>query len=200
MLVGRFSLLLALLFAISGCSTSSSEPSDPVPSGPASTSAAGAAALSSEPIDPLTCEGVLGRPPDSHTLGLQSLTESGQAGSEGVDAMCSAVYETSTPGDPFLAIALIKFDADGQAAAHCGLLKGVFVAQGIPLSEVNSADEGPLDWVSGLIDREGIGRTTVLRQRNWVATVSVGPTIAASLWTATDILAIGESIIDRAQR
>ena len=76
----------------------------------------------------------------------------------------------------------------------------MFVAEGVPLSEVNSADDNALDWVSALIDRDGIGRTTVLRQENWVMTVSVGPTTTDSPWTTTDIQAIGESIIDRAQR
>ena len=201
MLTRRVFPLLLLALVASACGTSESgEALNPVSPSPDPTSAAGAAALSSDSIDPSTCRGVLGRPPETHTLELQSLTDSGQAGSERIDAMCAAVYETSNPGDPFLAVALIEFDAAGPATIHYDLLKGVFVAQAIPLSEVDSADEGVLDWVSALIDRDGIGRTTVMRHRNWVLTVSVGPTTADSLWTTTDIQAIGESIIDRAQR
>ena len=200
MLARRLYLLLLLALVVSACGTSESgEAPDPVSSGPDPTSAAGAAALSSDPIDPLTCQGVLGRPPDTHTLELQSLTDSGQAGSEQIESMCAAVYETSVPGDPFLTVALIEFDSDGPAADHYDLLKNVFVAEGIPLSEDDSADTGPLDWVSALIDRDGIGRTTVMRQRSWVMTVSVGPTTADSPWTSTDMRTIGESIINRAQ-
>ena len=200
MLSRRLTPLLSFFVLISACATSSGEAPDPVVSGPGPMSAAGAAALSSDPIDPETCQGVLGQPPGTHTLELQSLTDSGQAGSDRIDSMCAAIYKTPTPGDPFLTVALIEFDADGPAAAHYDLLKDVFVAEGVPLSEVNSADDNALDWVSALIDRDGIGRTTVLRQENWVMTVSVGQTTTDSPWTTTDIQAIGESIIDRAQR
>ena len=196
----RLSLLPLLALVMSACVTSSGEAPGPVVSGPGSVSAAGAAALSTEAIVPATCEGVLGLPPETHTLELQSLTDSGQAGSQRIDSMCAAVYDTSIPGDPFLTVALISFDSDGPATAHYDLLKDVFVAEGIPLSEVDSTDEGVLDWVSGLMNRDGIGRTTVMRQKNWVLTISVGPTIEASLWTSTDIQAIGESIINRAQK
>jgi hypothetical protein len=193
-------MLLVLLLVISACGGSSGGSPDPGSSGPDPTSAAGAAALSSGPIDPETCHGVLGPPPDTHTLELQSLTDAGQGGSEPIDVMCAAVYETSIPGDPFLTVALIRFDADESAAAHFDLLKGVFVAEGVPLSEADRPDEEQVDWVSALMDRDGIGRTTVLRQGNWVMTVSVGPSTSASPWTIEDIQAIGESIIERVQR
>ena len=193
-------LMPIVALVMSACVTSSGQAPGPVVSGPGSVSAAGAAALSTDLIDPATCEGALGLPPETHTLELQSLTDSGQAGSQRIDSMCAAVYDTSTPGDPFLTVALINFDSDEPATAHYDLLKEFFVAEGIPLSEVDSTDEGVLDWVSGLIDRDGIGRTTVMRQKNWVLTISVGPTIEASLWTSTDIQAIGESIINRAQK
>jgi hypothetical protein len=133
-------------------------------------------------------------------LELQSLTDSGQGGSENIDSMCAAVYETANPGDPFLTVALIGFSADDAAAAHYDLLKGVFVTQGVAISEVDSAEEDLLDRVSALIDSDGIGRTTVLRQKNWLLTASVGPTTDDSLWTAADIQLIGESIIARAQK
>ncbi len=193
-------LMLLLAFVISACATSESgEAPEPVVSGQGSASAAGLSALSTESINPATCEGVLGSPPGTHTLELQSLTDSGQGGSERIDSMCAAVYETSNPGDPFLTVALIRFDADDAAQAHYDLLKGVFVTQGVAISEVDSADEGLLDGVSALIDSDGIGRTTVLRQKNWVLTVSVGPTTDDSLWTTADIQLIGESIVVRAQ-
>ena len=200
MLTRRIFTLSLLALVISACVTSTSgEAPDPVFSGPGSTSAAGAAALSSEAIDPATCEGVLGRPPGTHTLELQSLTETGQGGNQQIDAMCAAVFDTTTPGDPFLTVALIRFDSDEPAIAHYDLLKRVFLDQGYPISEVNSTDERLSDRVSALIDNDGIGRTTVLRQNKWVLTISVGPTIAESLWTTADVEVIGESIIDRAQ-
>ena len=114
--------------------------------------------------------------------------------------MCSAIFDTSTPGDPFLAVALIKFNTDAPAIARYDLLKNVFVTQSVPISEVNSADEATLDRFSGLLDRDGIGRTNVFRQNNWVLTVSNGPTTADSLWTLDDLQIIGESIIGRAQK
>ena len=194
------SLMLLLAFVISACATSASgDPPEPVLSGRDSASAAGLAALSTETIDPATCEGVLGSPPSTHTLELQSLTGSGQGGSDRIDAMCAAVYETSNPADPFLTVALIMFDSDGPAVAHYDLLRGAFITQGFAISEVNSAGEGLLDRVSALIDNDGIGRTSVLHQKNWVLTISVGPTMVDSLWTNADIDVIGESIIGRAQ-
>jgi len=202
MLYRRLVLVPLLVLVISSCAITgtSGEAPDPVSSGLGPTSAAGAAALSTGSIDPATCEGVLGPPPQTHTLELQSLTDSGQGGSPRIDSMCAAVYQTSNPGDPFLTVALMRFDGDGPAVAHYDLLKAVFAAEGIALSEVDSTDEGVLDWVSALIDSDGIGRTTVMRQTRWVMTISVGPTTDDSLWTATDVQVIGESIIARAQK
>ncbi len=196
----RYLLLLPLLaIAVSACITSESgEPSEPDVSVPLSASEAGLAALSNEDLDPETCEGVLGSPPSTHRLELQALTETAQGG-PGIDSMCAAVYETSNPGEPFLTVALMKFNSDGAAIARYELLREVFVTQGQPISEVNSADGGLLDRFSALIDSEGIGRMTVLRQSTWVLTVSIGPTTATSLWTTDDVQLIGESIIGRAQ-
>ena len=73
--------------------------------------------------------------------------------------MCSAVFQTSNPGEPFLAVALLKFDSDTPAIAHYELLKDAFVALNHPISEVNSADDGLLDRFSALIDK---GRTRML--------------------------------------
>jgi hypothetical protein len=189
-----------LLIGASGCVSTSGDAPDPIRSGGGFTTAAGGAAVSNEPIDSSTCEGVLAGPPDTHSLKLQSLTDSGQANSPGIDTMCAALYQTSAPGDPFLTVALINFEADRFAAAHYDLLKGAFVAQGITLSEVDSLDESSLDQFSALIDREGIGRTTVFRKTTWVVTLSIGPTTSASPWTARDIEAIGQSILTRTGR
>lgn len=198
----RFLILLPVLaFAISACITSSSgEAPKPNVSVPLATSAAGASALATGSVDPETCEGVLGSPPATHTLELRSLTQSAQQESQQIEAMCSAVYETSNPGDPFLTIALIKFDSDTPSIERYDLIKSAFTTFGNPISEVNNADDGALDHFSALIDSDGIGRTTVLRQKNWVMTSSNGPTTADSLWTTDDLLVIGESILERAQR
>jgi hypothetical protein len=196
------SRLLCVVFLVvmvaAACGSSSGSAPDPVVSGGGSTSAAGEAALSTELLDPLTCQGALADPSGTLSLDLQSLTETTQAGDQLVDTMCAAVYETSTPGDPFLAVALINFDGDRSALAHYDLLKAAFVADDGVLSEVNSADEASLDRFSTLIDRDGIGRTTVLRKTTWVVTISVGPTTSDSPWTATDIEVIGQSILNRA--
>jgi hypothetical protein len=180
------------------CVSSSGDAPDPVVSGGGSTSAAGEAALSSEPLDSLTCQGALANPSGNLSLQLQSLTETAHAGDEKVNTMCAAVYDTSTPGDPFLAVALINFDEDLSAVAHYDLLKAAFVAEGSGLSEVDSADDASLDRFSALIDSDGIGRTTVLRKTTWVVTISSGPTISDSPWTATDLEVIGQSILNRA--
>jgi len=179
----------ALLLGACGSSTS----------GGGSATAAGEAALSTEPLDPLTCQGALASPSGTLSLELQSLTEATQAGDQLVDTMCAAVYQTSTPGDPFLAVALINFDEDPAAAARYDLLKAAFVAEGGVLSEVDSAGDTSVDRFSMLIDRDGIGRTTVLRTTTWVLTISVGPTTTDSPWTATDLEVIGQSILNRAR-
>ena len=194
----RYGVFLVVMVA-AACVSSSGDAPDPVVSGGGSTTAAGEAALSSEPLDPLTCQGVLASPSGTLSLELQSLTETAQAGDQLIDTMCAAVYETSTPGDPFLAVALINFDGDRSAVAHYDLLKAAFVSEGSVLSEVDSADEASLDRFSTLIDRDGIGRTTVLRKTTWVVTISVGPTTTDSPWTATDIEVIGQSILNRAR-
>lgn len=193
-------LLGSLAFLFSACATSESGAApSPIVSIQPSASDAGMAAMSNETINPETCEGVLGAPPSTHTLELQSLTETVQDEVQQISTMCAAVYETSRPGDPFLTVALIKFDSDGPAVARYDLIKDAFVALDHPISEINSSDDGSLDRFSALIDMEGIGRTTVLRQNSWVLTVSIGPTTADSLWTTDDVQLIGESVLARAQ-
>jgi hypothetical protein len=194
-------LLPLVVLVIAACATSESgEAPAPVSSNSVDPSAAGLAALSTESLDPLTCEGVLGSPPSTHTLELQSLTETVQDEVPQIRNMCAAVYETSTPGDPFLTVALIGFDSDGPAISHYDLLKNVFVTQDVSISELNNADDSLLDHFSALQDRDGIGRTTVLRQKNWVLTISNGPNTTDSLWTTDDLQFIGESVISRAQQ
>ena len=169
---------------------------------PLTPSAAGLAAMSNGSPDPVSCEGVLGTPPTSHRLELQALTETVQDGAPQIVTMCVAVYQTSTVGDPFLTVALINFDSASLAVVRYEMLKDVYVSQKkqYPFSEINSADDGLLDEFSALMDNEGIGRTTVLRQNNWVLTISNGPIIAGSPWTTDDLRIIGGSIIRRAQR
>ena len=113
--------------------------------------------------------------------------------------MCSAVYETSDPSDPFLALALMKFDVDATAIERYEFYKRVYVTDSYAISEVNNADEALLDHFSALIDGEGIGRTNALRHKNWLLTITNGPTVTDSPWTTDDLQLIGESILRRAQ-
>lgn len=199
-MMAQRSLLMPLLaIVISACATSESGVApEGDPSIRPSASSAGLAALSDGPLDPATCEGVLAGPPGTHTLAVQSLTETVQDGDQ-IDTMCAALFDTSIPGDPFLAVALIKFESDEPATARYELLKTAFLTQDYAISEVNVADEGRLDQVSALIDDDGIGRTTVARQNSWLVTVSIGPTVDESLWTTDDVQVIAASIISRAQ-
>ena len=41
------------------------------------------------------------------------------------------------------------------------------------------------------------GRTNVLRQREWLLTISVGPTMAESSWVVGDMEAIGRGVLGR---
>ena len=85
----RFLILLPfLVLAIAACATSSSgEAPDPIRSQPLATSQAGIDTLTVGSLNPETCEGVLGRPPNTHTLGLQSLTETAQDEVQQINAM-----------------------------------------------------------------------------------------------------------------
>ncbi len=197
----RYLVLLPLIaFTISACVTSKSgEAPSPVISVSLTGSPAGLAALSDGPLDPKTCEGVLARPPSTHTLNLQALTGSGQAGLRPFGSMCSAVYETPSPSDPFLAIALMHLDSDATAIERYEFYKQVFVTGKYLTSEVNSADDAQLDQFSAVLDAENIGRTVALRHNSWFLTITDGPNTADSLWTTDDLRLIGESIIARAQ-
>ena len=190
--------LLALTFAACANSDSGDAPS-PVSSIQSTLSAAGLAAITTGPLDPLTCEGVLGSPPSTHTLELQSLTDSGQGGPQ-VESMCSALYQTSDRDIPFLVLSLINFGSNELAIATYDRARSTFISLDKLVSEVNSSDEDLLDHFSALQDSGNIGRTTVLRHNRWVLTVSNGPTVSDSLWTTDDLQLIGESILRRARQ
>lgn len=193
-------LMTFLVVAVVGCTiTGTGEAPSPVSSIPLTASDAGLAATSDGPLDPVSCEGVLASPPATHTLELQALTETGQGGSEQIDTMCAAVYQASTPGDPFIAVALIAFDSSAPAVVRYDMLRDVYSSGSYPVSEINNADDGLLDEFSALMDSDGIGRTTVIRHNSWILTISSGPTVAESPWTADDLRIIGRSIIARAQ-
>lgn len=192
-------LMLFVAFAVAACTVSSESGGAPEPviDPVAATTEAGSKAVSVVEIDPLTCVGVLEPASGDLSLETQSLTDGVQESQPQVVSMCSAIYETGEVDGEFLAIALMQFDSDDSAVAHYELMKGAFVASGAALSEINSADEGSVDQVSGLMDRDGIGRTNVLRQREWLVSISVGPTMAESSWVVGDIEAIGRGVLGR---
>ena len=113
--------------------------------------------------------------------------------------MCSATYETQKPGDPFLTAASIKFDSAEPAIARYEMVKEEWIINDMPVSEINNADEALPDRVSVLIDSDGMGRIVALRKKNWLLTISIGPTTVVSPWTAGDAQMIGESIMERVQ-
>jgi hypothetical protein len=69
--------------------------------------------------------------------------------------MCSAIYESGVPGGEYLTVALMQFDSDDSSRAHYEFMKITFEVSGVPISEINSAAEGAIDQVSGLMDRDG---------------------------------------------
>lgn len=196
----RSILLLAFtLLLVSACAVASEsgEAPDPVSSNVAPTSEAGAAAISAAVIDPRSCSGVLGPAIGTHSLETESFTETVQTSEQHIEAMCSASYETTVPGDPFLTVALIKFDSIEPAIDRYEMIKEGFVVNDLPISEVNSSDPGALDQLSALIDSDGMGRITVFRKQNWAISISVGPTTDVAPWTTGDLEMIGKSILER---
>ncbi len=192
-------LVFVLLVSACGIASESGEAPEPVLSVALATSEAGVAALSSASIDPDTCEGVLGNAVGAHSRKTRSFTSTVQSSDQQIEAMCSATYETQKPGDPFLTAALIKFDSDEPAIARYEMIKEGWVINDMPISEINNADEALLDRVSVLIDSDGMGRIVALRKKNWLLTISIGPTTDVSPWTAGDTQMIGESIMGRVQ-
>jgi hypothetical protein len=204
MLKGTMHRILIVLplavIAFASCVVSSSgEAPSPVVSILYTPSSAGIAAMSGDPVDPRSCSGVLAESPETHVLDLEPLSGSGQGGG-GLETMCSAVYTSRKMDDTFLAIALMSFDSNEHAADHYELLKNVYVTEEHPFSELNSVDDAQVDRLTARSDRDGIGQTTIFRQKDWVLTISNGPTIAESPWTGDDLHLIGESIIARAQQ
>ncbi len=98
-----------------------------------------------------------------------------------------------------LTAALIKFDSAEPAIARYEMIKEGWVINDMPVSEINNADEALPDRVSVLIDSDGMGRIVALRKKNWLLTISIGPTTVVSPWTAGDAQMIGESIMERVQ-
>jgi len=145
----------------------------------------------------LTCAGVLEPSRGDLSLETQSLTDAVRESQPLVVSMCSAIYESGVPGGEYLTVALMQFDSDDSSRAHYEFMKITFEVGGVPISEINSAAEGSIDQVSGLMDRDGVGRTNVLRQREWLLTISVGPTMAESSWVVGDLDAIGRGVLGR---
>ena len=192
--------MLFVAFAAMACTVSSEGGApEPVLDPVAATTEAGADAVSVVEIDPLTCAGVLEPAAGDLSLETQSLTDTVKDSQPQVTSMCSAIYETAEVGREFLTIALLQFDSDDSAVAHYELMKSTFIAGGVPISEINSADEGLIDQVSGLMNRDGIWRTDVMRQREWLLSITVGPTMAESPWIVGDIEAIGRGVLERVQ-
>ena len=193
-------LLVAITALVGAACTVSSESGgaqEPVMDPVAATTEAGSKAVPAVEIDVLTCAGVLEPATGDLSLETQSLTDRVQESQPQVVSMCSATYDTGEVGGEFLTIALMQFDSDDSAIAHYELIKSAFVVSGVALSEINSADEGLIDEVSGLMDRDGVGRTNVMRQREWLVSISVGPTMAEAPWVVGDIEAIGRGVLGR---
>lgn len=195
-------LVLVLTFAaiLSAACGSSGEASEPIqiPANP--TTEAGSSAISAAVIDADNCAGVLSPIEGDLTLYRDSLTSTVSTSQPQIETMCSATYDTGLVDREFLAVVLIQFDSDDSAVDHYELMKVAYTEADGGVSEVNNADENLTDTLSSLVDQNGIGRTTVMRQREWLVTVTAGPTMAQSLWNVGDIESIGRSVLDRAQQ
>ncbi len=186
--------MLAMVIVACGSSGEASEPIQ-IPANP--TSVSGSSAISTEVIDPSSCAGVLTEIEGDLSLFRDSLTDSVRTSQPQIESMCSAMYDTSLPGREFLAVVLIQFDTDDSAVDHYELIKNAYIESEDAISEINNSDERLIDQLSILIDSDGIGRTMVMRQMEWIVTVSVGPTMAESPWNVGDIELIGTSVLER---
>jgi hypothetical protein len=152
-------------------------------------------------VGPNSCAGVLtdkeAEGEGELSLFRDSLTDSVRSSQPQIVSMCSAMYDTSLPGREFMAVVLMQFKSGDSAVDHYELMKSAYMETDDAISELNNSDEGLTDILSILIDQDGIGRTTVMRQREWLVTVSVGPTMAKSPWNVGDIELIGKSVLDR---
>ena len=189
-----------MAFAVGACSSTGEAP-EPIQHPVNPTSEAGSTAISSAEIDANSCAGVLtdleAEAEGDLSLFRDSLTDSVKSSQPQIVSMCSAMYDTSMPGREYLAVVLMQFESDDSAVSHYDLLKAAYLDTGDAISEVNNSDEGLTDVLSVLIDQDGIGRTTVLRQREWLVTVSAGPTMAESPWNVGDIELIGRGVLSR---
>jgi hypothetical protein len=192
-LVAVVTLAAALLVACS----SSGEASEPVQFPVNSTSEAGSSAISATEIDADSCAGVLAPIEGELALFTDSLTSTVSASQPQIESMYSAMYDTGLPGREFLAVVVMQFKSDDSSVDHYELMKGAFVESGVAISEINNSDENLIDQVSGLMDRDGIGRTIVIRQREWLLSISVGPTMAEAPWGVGDMEAIGRGVLAR---
>ena len=204
-----FRLVILMVLVVMGAvfvacaSSSSGGASEPVESAVNPTSEAGASAISSVAIEPENCAGVLtpmeGEDEGDLKLFRDSLTDSVKSSQPQIVSMCSAMYDTNLSGREFLSVVLIHFKSDDSAVDHYELMKSAYTETGDGLSEINNAGQDLVDVLSVLIDQDGLGRTTIMRQREWLVTVSAGPSIAESLWNVGDIEAIGRGVLERAK-
>jgi hypothetical protein len=196
----RFLLPLLFIVLISGACTISSESGqapEPELSHELEITDAVGAALTAVAVNADTCEGVLADNPPEFTLATQSHTSAAVKDAQQVELTCTATYETSTPGGPFMSVGLIKFESDESAVERYEMIKDSFVINSLPISELNNADESLMDHVSVLINGDGMGRIIAVRQNSRLLTVSIGPTMEVVPWTASDIEVIGKSIMKR---
>lgn len=197
--VARFMVLMAIaVLAMAACgSINSGEDLEPVLSEVNPTSKAGAAAVSAAEVDADSCIGVLTPIEGDLKLFTDSLTSTVSASEPQIKSMCSAMYDTSLPGSEFLAVVLIHLESDDAAVEHYELMKSAYTETGAEISEIKNSDEDLTEQISALIDSGGVGRTTVMRKRSWLVTVTVGPSMAESLWNAGDMESIARGVLDR---
>jgi hypothetical protein len=190
-------LFIALISAACTASSESGQASEPELSIELEMTGAGNAALTTFAVDADTCEGVLADNHPEFSLSTRSHTSAAVKEAQKVELNCTASYETSTPGGPFMSVGLIKFETDRAAIDRYEMIKEGFVINSLPISELNNSDESLMDHVSVLIDSDGMGRIISVRQNSRLLTVSIGPTMDAVPWTAADIGIIGKSIMKR---
>jgi len=190
-------MVLVVLGAVFVACGSSGVASDPiqVPANP--TSASGSSAISLAVVDADSCVGVLAPIEGELKLFTDSLTSTVSSSQPQIVSMCSAMYDTGLSGREFLAVVLMQFKSDDSSVDHYELMKGAYSEAGGALSELNNADEGLTDVLSVLIDGDGVGRATIMRQRDWLVTLTAGPTMVDSLWNVGDIEAIGRGVLER---
>jgi hypothetical protein len=194
-LVGLVALVvMAAVFVACGSSGETSEPTQ-VQANP--TSVSGYSAISSAVADAVNCVGVLAPIEGDLKLFTDPLTSTVSASKPQIQSMCSAMYDTGEPGRKFLSVVLMQFKSDDSSSDQYELMKSAYSDTGDALSELNNADEGLTDVLSVLIDSDGIGRTMVMRQREWLVTVTAGPTMADSPWKVGDMEMIGKGVLER---